>query len=330
MRHEKNKDNDRSPAEGDATRPDSFSPNGEILPWDGGTMAGNMGDTATGAPGQARRDADITVRLPPAGTPPDRRDGPKVVKVRRSMLIWLVCLLLLAAVAIAGLVRYLPARTTAAAAAKASSLATASTAASASTQASATPAASATAASSGAASPAASSGASPAASGGASPGASTPSAQPGAIAAGGGGVGAPIADLSALTPVTTSDITNPTTGPQQIGATTYEDSVRFTCYGGGGDIVYDVAGYKFLTALVGIPSDASNAVGNAMTITFNKDGSANQLSTPVTISLDHPQSIHLNLQGSSQLEVACSAINTTSQNQQSMDVAFGNATLGPS
>ncbi len=71
--------------------------------------------------------------------------------------------------------------------------------------------------------------------------------------------------------------------------------------------------YKYLTTLIGIPSNASNAVGNAMTITFHKDGSATQLSSPVTVSLDHRQSVHLNLQGSSQLEISCSAIKTTSQ-----------------
>jgi hypothetical protein len=66
-----------------------------------------------------------------------------------------------------------------------------------------------------------------------------------------------------------------------------------------------------------------------MTITFYKDGSATQLSSPVTVTLDHPQSIHLNLQGSSQLEVACSAINTSNQQTAYMDVALGNATIGP-
>jgi hypothetical protein len=247
--------------------------------------------------------------------------------VRRSILIWLVCLLLVAALAIAGLVRYLPAKiTTVAATAKVSSSASAtpsaSAAASASTQPSATPAASATGTASG--------GTSPASSAGASPGASaSPAATADAIAAAGGGVGASLADLSALTPVTSSEVSGVTTGPQQIGAVTYEDSIRFSCWSGGGDVVYDVAGYKFLTALIGIPSDADDAIGNTMTITFDKDGSATQLSTPVTISLDHPQSIHLNLQGSSQLEMACNAINTTSQSQEYMDVAFGNATLGP-
>lgn len=146
-----------------------------------------------------------------------------------------------------------------------------------------------------------------------------------AVAADGGGAGAPLADLSALTPVTQNNISAQSTGPEQIGSTTYEDSVRFSCESGdgenSGDMIYDVAGYKYLTTLIGIPSDASNGSGNAMTITFYKDGSATQLSSPVT--LDHPQSVHLDLQGSSQLEISCSAINTTSQQATEMDVALG-------
>jgi hypothetical protein len=80
----------------------------------------------------------------------------------------------------------------------------------------------------------------------------------------------------------------------------------------------------------GIPSSASNAAGNSMTVTFFTDGSSTQLGSPVTVSLDHPQSVHLNLDGSSQLEIACAAISQTSHSAVSMDGALGNATIGPS
>jgi hypothetical protein len=87
----------------------------------------------------------------------------------------------------------------------------------------------------------------------------------------------------------------------------------FTCdtYGNQANFVYDVAGYKFLTTVLGIPSDATNAAGNAMTVTFFKDG-ATQFGQAITISLDHPQSVHLNLEGASQLEMACNATDVTS------------------
>jgi hypothetical protein len=131
--------------------------------------------------------------------------------------------------------------------------------------------------------------------------------------------------------VQASNISGPNPGPQQIGATIYQNSVGFTCYSGGPSyMVYNVAGYKFLNALIGIPSGASNAAGNSMSITFFKDGSSTQLGSPVTVSLDHPQSVHLNLDGSSQLEISCAAISQTSHSPVSMDGALGNATIGPS
>jgi hypothetical protein len=109
--------------------------------------------------------------------------------------------------------------------------------------------------------------------------------------------------------------------------------VGFTCqsYSGSGpeNLVYNVAGYKFLTALFGIPGDATNAAGNTITITFFKDGSTTQLATPMTISLDHPQSVHLNLNGSSQLEIACDATSVAGHSPVNMDGAMGNAIVGP-
>jgi hypothetical protein len=154
---------------------------------------------------------------------------------------------------------------------------------------------------------------------------------PSTVGATGGGVGAQVADLSALTAVQSNNISGPNPGPEQIGATIYQNSVGFTCYGSSPSYIdYNVAGYKFLNALIGIPSGASNAAGNSMTITFFKDGSSTQLGSPVTVSLDHPQSVHLNLDGSSQLEISCAAISQTTHSPVSMDGALGNATIGPS
>jgi hypothetical protein len=153
------------------------------------------------------------------------------------------------------------------------------------------------------------------------------------VAAAGGGPGSAITNLSALTPVQNDYAGNFSTGPEQIGATIYADSVRFTCeqgQGTGSDLIYNVAGYKFLNGTLGVPSDATNAAGNSATITFFRDGSTAQLGRAITISLDHPQTVHLDLQGSSQLEIECIAANATSHSSVDMDVALGNATIGPS
>jgi cytoskeletal protein RodZ len=274
---------------------------GEVMPWDGRRVE----------PGGERGRAEVIVRYEPdggSGQPPGGRK-------RRSFLVLLLALLMVAILAIVVLVITRPKAN--------SALDKPSPAASAT---SASPSATSPSASGSSAAPADSSTASPAATGTSGAGSS-----PSTIQASGGGAGAEVADLSALNPVQTGGISGPSNGPEQIGATIYQNSVGFTCYNDNPSYIdYNVAGYKFLNAVIGVPSSASNAAGNSMTVTFFKDGSSNQLSTPVTVSLDHPQSVHLNLDGSSQLEIACTSISATSHSPVSMDGALGNATIGPS
>jgi hypothetical protein len=119
-------------------------------------------------------------------------------------------------------------------------------------------------------------------------------------------------------------------GAVQIGTTAYPDSIRFTCYTGQDSptsVVYDTAGFTFLNATLGIPSDATNAAGNTMNITFFKDGTTDQLGKTLTTALDSPVQLHLNLEGASQLSIACQATSTSSSDAVAMDVAFGNAVL---
>jgi hypothetical protein len=221
------------------------------MPWDGRRVE----------PGGERGRAEVIVRYEPdggSGQPPGGRK-------RRSFLVLLLALLMVAILAIVVLVITRP---------KANSALDKPS-----------PAASATSASPSATSPSASgSMASPAATGTSGAGSS-----PSTIQASGGGAGAEVADLSALNPVQTGGISGPSNGPEQIGATIYQNSVGFTCYNDNPSYIdYNVAGYKFLNAVIGVPSSASNAAGNSMTVTFFKDGSSNQLSTPVTVSLGPP------------------------------------------
>ncbi|HEY6480052.1 MAG TPA: hypothetical protein VIZ00_08485, partial [Streptosporangiaceae bacterium] len=72
-------------------------------------------------------------------------------------------------------------------------------------------------------------------------------------------------------------------------------------------MVYDVADFAFLNATLGVPSNATNAAGNTMSITFFKDGSASQLGKTITVALDNPVPLHLNLDGASQLAIDCAA-----------------------
>jgi hypothetical protein len=134
-----------------------------------------------------------------------------------------------------------------------------------------------------------------------------------------------VTDLSALTPVQDNSQAGVTTGSQQIGTTTYANSVRFTCAYTYSNVVYDVAGYRFLDATIGVPSDATNAAGTGANVTFLKDGTTAQLGSGVSVALDQPQHVHVNLHGASQVEIACAV----SGSSGFLDIVLGNATVGP-
>jgi hypothetical protein len=266
--------------------------------------------------GEATRGA-VSARRPHSGRdngPSGKRPG---VRVPRALLVLILSLFVIAILAIVALVLVRPQKTSLTA-----------------SRSSVTPSPSAASPSPSAPSPSPSevsptAAASPATTGGTSPGVSaSPGASSSTIAASGSGAGSIVANVSELTPVQ-KNVGSVSDGPEQIGTVTYQDSVDFSCENvSGQNVVYEVANYKFLTALIGLPSDSSNAIGNAMTITFFKDGSS-QLGGPVTVTLDHPQSVHLNLQGASQLEIACSGTSVANDSLVSMDVVLGNATLGP-
>lgn len=138
--------------------------------------------------------------------------------------------------------------------------------------------------------------------------------------------------LTSLTPLLDTEPDNTqgiTVAPQEIGATAYTQSVRFTC----GDkpsfnvslassLVYEVAGYRALEVTIGVPSNAANALGNSATIQFLKDGGSTQLIPQVTVTLDQPQTVTIPLSGTSQLDISCIAAN-----QGGEDVVLANAAL---
>lgn len=153
------------------------------------------------------------------------------------------------------------------------------------------------------------------------------------IAASGGGPGARVEDLSALTPVQAFNVSGVRSGPVRIGAVTYADSVRFTCDSGGhdssGDLDYVVTGYGSMSATIGVPSDDTRAADDTMTVSFFNNGSGSQTSQGLTVSPGQPQRVRLSFHGSSQLEISCSAVNATTQFPEYMDLALANATIGP-
>lgn len=136
--------------------------------------------------------------------------------------------------------------------------------------------------------------------------------------------------LSAIKPVQANYAYGFTTGPEQIGTTSYPQSVRYTCSGGQTSVVYDVAGFGYLNATLGVPNDATNGAGNTAAVTFFKDGSTTQLGPTINDAVGQPQQVHLNLDGSAQLEIACSVTNNSTHGFVSMDIALGNGLLSVS
>jgi hypothetical protein len=112
---------------------------------------------------------------------------------------------------------------------------------------------------------------------------------------------------------------------EQIGTKTYLDSVRFECLRSDFDdtVAYDVAGYKTLSAVIGVPSDASDAAGRSATIKFLKDGTTTQLGSEASLALDRPQTVNIDLQGASQVVINCAG-------DAQFDIVLGSATLLPS
>jgi hypothetical protein len=156
---------------------------------------------------------------------------------------------------------------------------------------------------------------------------------PATVGATGGGPGAPVADLSALTPVQEYNVSGLSDGAVRIGATTYTDSVRFTCDSAGhessGDLDYVVTGYGTMTATLGIPGGDKRAAPDTMSISFFNNGSGSQMTGPVTVTPGHPQPVRLTFRDSSQLEISCTAVNAATHSPEYMQLALANATIGP-
>jgi cell division protein FtsL len=118
-------------------------------------------------------------------------------------------------------------------------------------------------------------------------------------------------------------------GQVVIAAKPYANSISFDCngdmYGGAPDVAFDVAGSTTFTAEVGIPDDTPDATGFIATITFSNE-SGQQIGQPIQVSLGHPLSATLNIQGVTQLGMTCVGRNRQTNNAVSdFQVGLGDA-----
>jgi hypothetical protein len=153
---------------------------------------------------------------------------------------------------------------------------------------------------------------------------------PAASAAGGGtgGNGTLAAGgryLGDLSP--TVDNAGVSTGQQVISAKQYTKSVLFDCEGGNGDqpdVAYDVAGSSAFTAVVGIPDNMTNATDVTATVTITNEADQ-RLGHSVQVSLGHPATVRLPINGVTQLGITCVGRDVrTGQQTTGFQVAIGN------
>jgi hypothetical protein len=113
-----------------------------------------------------------------------------------------------------------------------------------------------------------------------------------------------------------------TDGPVQIGSDTYRNSISFACGEGAAEtqsVVYDVAGFHYLNATVGIPNDSPDTTGTAANVIFHKTGTSTPIGPPISSTPGNAQAVHINLHGAAQLTISCAGAGTT--------IALGDAAL---
>jgi hypothetical protein len=131
--------------------------------------------------------------------------------------------------------------------------------------------------------------------------------------------------LSDLSP--TVDNAGIDTGQQVISARQYTKSLLFYCDGGNGDqpdVAYDVAASSTFTAMVGIPDNMTDATDVTATVTFTNEADQ-RVGHSVQVSLGHPASVRLPINGVTQLGITCVGRDVrTGQQTNGFQVAIGN------
>ncbi|WP_329028155.1 hypothetical protein [Streptomyces sp. NBC_00690] len=134
-----------------------------------------------------------------------------------------------------------------------------------------------------------------------------------------------LADLSRV-----SDRGYVDTTPVTMLGTNYPKSIRLGCNTSSGDeAVYNVSGYKRLTATVGIPADTDNAIGSIGSIkVFNSAG--NQIGKPVSIRSSATTELSVDIAGQDQVKITCALVKSGTPKRRSAVGGLGDAILSAS
>jgi hypothetical protein len=124
-----------------------------------------------------------------------------------------------------------------------------------------------------------------------------------------------------------------TVQPVQMDGTKYQQSFVMMCWptslgGGSQHMIYEVTGYKTLSATIGIPDDASGASGLTANFTFTKNGPTDPLGPPYSVEIDASQKVTIPLDGATQLSINCTI--SGPPNAGAIYVAVGGGVLSTS
>jgi hypothetical protein len=117
-------------------------------------------------------------------------------------------------------------------------------------------------------------------------------------------------------------------GAYTMSSTLYERSVKKGCgYGSGISAqVWSSAGYRQLSATVGVADDERGAVGEIGRVSI-RDQDGRDLIKSFDVSLGHPKTVTVDLKGAVQVQITCAGRDSKTSEGRSLAVVLGNAAL---
>ncbi|WP_156727564.1 hypothetical protein [Streptomyces apocyni] len=120
------------------------------------------------------------------------------------------------------------------------------------------------------------------------------------------------------------------TSPVTMRGTNYPKSIRIGCDTSSSDeAVYNVSGYKRLTATVGLPADTGNSIASVGSIkVFNASG--NRMGEPVTVRSSAVGQLAVDITDQDQIKITCTLIRSGDPDRTSAVSGLGDATISMS
>ncbi|MET8976706.1 hypothetical protein ABZX85_13920 [Streptomyces sp. NPDC004539] len=120
------------------------------------------------------------------------------------------------------------------------------------------------------------------------------------------------------------------TSPVTMLGTNYPKSLRIGCDTSGSDeVVYNVSGYKHLTASAGMPADTDNSIGSVGSLKVY-DASGNQIGEPLTVRSSAVGRLAVDIAGQDQIKITCALVKSGDPGRTSAVSGLGDAMISMS